>query len=65
MQIQPIAEVHHRATKALIRELGVVDTIRFLNQFRTGQGNYTAEREQLLKHLTVKEIAEKIKSQRP
>ncbi len=29
-QVQPISEVTQRATNALIRELGVVDTIRSL-----------------------------------
>ena len=37
VRIQPIAALTHRATHALIQELGVVDAIRFLNQFRAGQ----------------------------
>ncbi len=62
--IQPISEVTERATNALIREIGVVDTIRFLNQFRAGAGNYTAEREQLFKGMSVKDIISGIKMQR-
>jgi hypothetical protein len=64
VQLQPIALLTQRATEALIRELGVVDTIRFLNQFRAGSGNYTAEREKLFQGLSVNDIAAQIKSQR-
>ena len=64
VHIQPIAKLTHRATHALIQELGVVDAIRFLNQFRAGSGNYTVEREQLFEGLSVKDIIAKIKAQR-
>lgn len=60
VQIQPIAELTQRATEVLVREVGVVDTIRFLNQFRAGSGNYTQEREQLLKGLSVSDIVNEI-----
>ena len=63
-QIQPITELTHRATNALIKEFGVVDTIRFLNQFRAGSGNYTMEREQLFQGMSVKDIVKEIKAQR-
>ena len=62
--IQPISELSERAKRALVQELGVVDTMRFLNQFRAGNGNYTAEREQLFKDESVRSIAASIKSQR-
>jgi hypothetical protein len=39
VRIQPIAGINQRAHQALIGELGVVDTIRFLNQFRAGSGD--------------------------
>jgi hypothetical protein len=52
------------AKRGVGEELGVVDTIRFLNQFRAGSGNYTAERERLFQGLSVKDIAEQIKAQR-
>ena len=63
-QIQPIAELTHRATNALIKEFGVVDTIRFLNQLRAGSGNYTMEREQLFQGMSIKDIVKEIKAQR-
>lgn len=64
MQIRPIAALSERATQALVREIGVVNTIRFLNQFRAGSGDYTAEREQLFKGLSVPDIVQEIKAQR-
>lgn len=30
-------------------EIGVANTVRFINQFSTGYGNYTEERENLLR----------------
>jgi hypothetical protein len=36
----------------LIKELGVTDAMRFLNQFQVGSGDYTREHEQLVKHDT-------------
>ena len=63
-QIQPISELTHRVTNTLIKEFGVVDTIRFLNQFRAGSGNYTIEREQLFQGMSVKDIVKEIKAQR-
>ena len=62
--IQPISQLTHRAKQALIQELGIVDTMRFLNQFRTGEGDYTAEREKLFEEETVKSILADIKSKR-
>ena len=35
---RPISEISRRATDILFRELGVVETIRFLNQFSVGPG---------------------------
>lgn len=62
--VQPISEVTQRGTSALIKEIGVVDTIRFLNQFRAGSGNYTMERDKLFKGMSVKDIVSDIKAQR-
>ena len=60
-QIRPLDELQKLGTEALIRELGVVDTVRFLNQFRAGNGDYTLEREDSLRNLTVDQIAAEIK----
>jgi hypothetical protein len=62
--IEPIARLTDRARHALIAELGVIDTMRFLHQFRAGGGNYTAERERLFKGQSVKDIVSGIKARR-
>jgi hypothetical protein len=64
VHIQLISELTHRATHALIQELGIVDTIRFLNQFRAGSGNYTVDRKQLFEGMSVKDIVSEIKARR-
>ncbi len=43
---------------ALIREVGVTDTARFLHQFGAGYGDYTAERAALFGHLSLDEVIE-------
>lgn len=62
--IQPISDITQRGTNALVNEIGVVDTIRFLNQFRAGSGNYTMDRDKLFDDLSVKDIIKEIKAQR-
>ena len=64
VHLQPISELTNRAKQALIQELGVVDAMRFLNQFRAGSGDYTAEREHLFKGESVKGIVADIKVKR-
>ena len=59
--LQPIAELTHRAKNALVNELGAVDTMRFLNQFRAGNGDYTKDRIDLFKKDTVKSLVADIK----
>ena len=63
-QLEPIARVSQRATDTLVKELGVVDTLRFLGQFRAGSGDYTAQREKLFQGLSVAEIAAQVRAHR-
>ena len=62
--IRPIAEIDRRAREVLTRDLGIVDTLRFLGQFRAGSGNYTAERGEWLGDLTFEDIVSGIKGKR-
>ena len=62
--LNPIARITERATDALLKEIGVVDTIRFLSQFRIGSGDYTVQREKLFSGLSVTEISKQIRAQR-
>ena len=64
VQIQPISQLSERAKHALVRELGIVDAMRFLHQFRAGSGNYTAERDQLFVDKSVNSIIAEIKARR-
>ena len=59
-----IAQETQRAHDALVRELGVVDTIRFLGQFRAGSGDYTEQRQTLFQGISVQELAAQIKVRR-
>jgi hypothetical protein len=61
IEAQPLAEITQTAIHLLCQQMGVVNTIRFLNQFTTGYGNYTGERDALLGHLTVAEVADEIR----
>jgi len=55
-QIKPISLVNENATKILIQEIGIVDTIRFINQFSAGHGNYTEERRSMVDSMTLEDI---------
>jgi hypothetical protein len=64
MQARPVSEITRRATHILFKEMGVVDTIRFFNQFSMGQGDYTKEREKWLGDISLDEAISQIKSHR-
>ena len=61
VQTRSLADVTRRAIEVLTRELGAADTLRFVNQFTTGLGDYTAEREQLFGEETLEQIIGAIK----
>lgn len=58
VQPKPLSELTQQAIDILFKEIGIVNTVRFLNQFTMGYGDYTEERESLLKDLTLDEIVE-------
>ena len=51
-----LAETTHKAIAVLSKELGIVETVRFVTQFSTGFGDYTSERDALFHGLTLDEI---------
>jgi hypothetical protein len=61
---RPLAQITAEAIKILYREIGVVDTLRFVNQYPTGYGDYTAQRERLFAGMTLDNIISEIKKQR-
>lgn len=63
-RILPLAEINREAEAILIREMGVVKAMRFLNQFRAGTGDYTTERGQWLDNLSLEQITSEVKTGR-
>jgi len=66
MKAKTLNEVHAEGMDALLKALGPVDTIRFLQMFDEGEGDYTKERKSWLKkdvHEISREIREMKKKQ--
>ncbi|MBW3623002.1 MAG: hypothetical protein KY468_06275 [Armatimonadetes bacterium] len=59
---KPLAEINQTAIHLLCREMGVVNTLRFMSQFTKGHGNYTEERDDLFGEMTLEEILGEIKA---
>jgi hypothetical protein len=57
-------QIRRNGLAALARELGTVGMVRFLQQFETGQGDYSTDRHQWLGDESVAAIAEKLQSRR-
>ena len=53
---KPLVELTSRAFEIRSRDMGVVDTIRFINRFHSGFGDDTAERDALIGHLTMADV---------
>ena len=64
VQTKPLAEITQEAISVLFQTLGIVNTVRFINQFTTGYGNYTEEREILFDDITLDEVISEIKHSR-
>lgn len=54
-------EIRKAGIDALTKALGPVGMIQFMQQFEMGRGDYTKEREDLLKDISIEEIIEGIK----
>ena len=62
--IHSLSEINQQATDILVREMGIVDTLRFISQFSRGTGDYTQERGQWLDQWSLDEIIKEIKTKR-
>jgi hypothetical protein len=58
---KPLIEITRDALSILTEKLGIANTIRFINQFHPGYGDYTKEREKIFKDLDMDTIIEDIK----
>jgi hypothetical protein len=63
-EMRPLTEITAEALRVLYKELGVVNTLRFLRQFTTGLGNYTEERAELFADQTLEDLIAQIKQRR-
>jgi len=61
VELKPLAEVTQEAIRVLVQGIGLVNTVRFVNQFTVGYGNYTEERAQLFAGMTLDDIVSEIK----
>lgn len=61
LPLKALAEINHEAIRVLSREIGLANTIRFINQFTTGMGNYTEERREMFADLTLDDLVSEMK----
>ncbi len=58
-----LEQIRQSGPEALMRQLGPVGMVRFLQQFELGQGDYSVERHTWLDQLDVRTLAERIKKE--
>ena len=63
-EARPLTEITVEGIRILYKELGIVNTIRFINQFTTGLGNYTEERDALFEGESLDDLISEIKKRR-
>lgn len=54
-------EINKEAFEVLFKELGVSRTIRFINQYSIGKGNYIEMKDKIFNGMTVEDIVSEIK----
>ena len=64
VQEKALSEITKEALEVLSNEIGIANTIRFINQFTTGIGNYTEERTLLFEDMSLGQILTEIKKMR-
>ena len=64
IQTKSLNDISQEAITLLCQQIGLTNTIRFINQFTTGYGNYTEEREQLFANMTVDDVISEIDEMR-
>ena len=64
LETKPLNQITHEAIQVLYQKIGVVNTVRFLNQFTLGFGDYTAERDALFADFTLDDILTEIRLDR-
>jgi hypothetical protein len=59
-----LSEIRTIGFEALLRELGPAGTIRFIQQYEMGRGDYTRDRKKWLPKKSVREIGKQIVKER-
>lgn len=60
VQTMTLEQIRLTGLEALARELGPVGMVKFLQQFETGRGDYSAERHSWLGNQNVRTLVEQI-----
>ncbi|MCX6152352.1 MAG: hypothetical protein NTX22_17635 [Ignavibacteriales bacterium] len=63
-ELKSINEINEKAIRLLSKNIGLTNTLRFINQFSVGYGNYTEDRKELYKNLPIDKIVSGIKQRR-
>lgn len=63
-QYLTLNEIRTIGFEALLRELGPVGAVRFIQQYESGRGNYTRDRQKWLPKKSVREIGKQIVKER-
>lgn len=54
--VKDLEKIRQEGLKALKEKLGPVGMIKFIQMYSDGKGDYTKEREELLKNVTIKDF---------
>lgn len=60
MQTIPLAELNQQIIQLLYKEVGIVNTLRFLQQYRRGYGNFVEERHGLFENMSVEDLSDEV-----
>jgi hypothetical protein len=62
--LKTLVEINQEAIRILNREIGVANTLRFINQFTSGTGNYTEERREIYSGMEIDDLVSEIRRKR-
>jgi hypothetical protein len=62
--LKTLVEINQEAIRVLTREIGVANTLRFINQFTPGTGNYTEERREMYSGVELDDLVSEIRRRR-
>jgi len=63
-QVMTLSQIRKVGLEALVQALGQIGTVRFLQQFEVGRGDYTKERGRWLDKMSIQDIAKGIEEER-